>query len=158
MTAMEIYLGSDGDATKAFYAELEKAGPIGIVAVNLMRAVKCSTRAKLYRGGIRGRGSYKNMAYDRKQWAMDNLCKVLLAHGESLWINFGWKKDPAQKYHEWVLYCDLPQGQVSFHTASRGAGPDYLNDWDGQHKSPERIIQFCDSVLNVRPADKEVTA
>lgn len=35
MTPMEIYLGSDGEATKALYARLEAAGPIGAVAMNL---------------------------------------------------------------------------------------------------------------------------
>lgn len=142
MTPLQVYLGSDGDETKALYARLETFGPIGQVAVNLFRASKCSARAKVYRGG-----GYKGAAYDRKQWSVDNLCKILNEHGATLGIRFGWKQDPEQEYHDWVLYVDLPQGQVSFHAASRGAGPDYPSDWDGRHESATRIIQFCDSIL-----------
>jgi hypothetical protein len=148
VTALEVYNGSDGDLTKAYYAELEKRGPIGTVAVNLFRAQKCSARAKIYRGGIRGHGSYRGLAYDRKNWAMQNLCRVLLKHGAALGITFGWKEDPAQEYHNWVLYVDLPTGQVSFHAATHGEGPLYRGDWDGSHLSAERILEFCDLVAS----------
>jgi len=146
--AIEVYQGSDGDLTKRFYAELEQRGPVGMIAVNLFRAQKCSSRAKVYRGGIRGQGSYRGMAYDRKQWSLNNLCKVLLEHGKALGIAFGWKQDPGQEFHTWVLYVDLPWniGQCSFHASGRGEGPTYAGDWDGAHKSAERIIHFCDVV------------
>src|ERR1051326_6304313 len=149
LRAVEVVEGSDGDGTKAYYAELEKCGPVGIVALNLFRAQKCSTRAKGYRGGIRGKGSYRRMAYDRKSWSIENLCRVLAAHSEALGIRYGWKADPACVFDQdpsWVLYVDLPQGQVSFHSPNRGEGPDYAADWDGKRLSAERIIQFCDSV------------
>jgi hypothetical protein len=88
---------------------------------------------------------YRGQAYDKKQWAMDNLCRHLAALGELTW---GWKKDPAQEYHNWVLYVDLPNGQVSFHTAQRGEGPDYAGDWDGiKNMSPQRICSFVASVF-----------
>ncbi len=148
--AADIYLGSDGEATKRYYAELEAIGPIGIVATNLFRAQKCSARAKVYRGGIRGRGSYRSMAYDRKQWAMDNLCRALAEHSESLGIRYGWKRDEATVFGNrasWVLYLELPQGQVSFHSPTRGEGPEFAGDWDGVRRSMERILQFCDEVL-----------
>jgi hypothetical protein len=47
-----------------------------------------------------------------------------------------------------VLYIELPQGQVSFHSHERFAGPDYLAKWDAQHASAERILRFCDEVLS----------
>jgi hypothetical protein len=145
--ALAVYEQSDGEVTKAFYADLAACGQVGELAVNLFRAQKCSTRAKVYRGGIRGQGSYRSMAYDRKNWSMQNLAKVLGTHGAGLNITFGWREDQNQDYHSWVLYVDLPTGQVSFHSATRGNGPDYPGDWDGQHASAERIIAFCDQVL-----------
>lgn len=144
------YYGSDGEATKALYAKLEHYGTTGVLAVNLLRAMKCSSRAKVYRGGIRGQGSYKRMAYDRKQWALDNLCKELSANAEQLGIQWGWKEDPTVVFGEnksYVLYVDLPQGQVSFHSPVRGAGKDYEGNFDGQHKSEERIIEYTEAIL-----------
>lgn len=153
ISAKQVYDGSDGDLTKAYYAELEKHGPIGIVCVNLFRAQKCSTRAKAYRGGIRGVGSFKGLAYDRKNWSMQNLCKALMEHGQQLGIDWGWKRDPAQEYHDWVLYVELPDiGQVSFHAASHGEGPNFHGEWDGKHLSAERILAFCDLVASQETA------
>jgi len=48
---------------------------------------------------------------------------------------------------------DLPEGQVSFHSLARYAGPDYAGDWDGQRKSEERILRFCDQVFHA-PAQR----
>ena len=146
MLARYVWEQSNGTVTTSYYGQLATLGPIGVVALNLFRASKNSHRAKRYRGGIRGQGSYASMAYSRKQWSMTNLCNTLLEHAKSLSITWGWKKDPAQEFHCWVLYADLPQGQVSFHTEQRGKGPDYLGDWDGQKLSTERILEFCDSV------------
>jgi hypothetical protein len=123
---MQVYEGSNGDATKALYDRLTALGPVGIVATNLFRAHKNSARAKVYRGG-----GYRGQAYERKQWAMDNLARELAAHGDVLQGAWGWAEDAKQEYHRWVLYVDLPTGQVSFHTAARGEGPDYTKPWDG---------------------------
>jgi hypothetical protein len=150
MNVAAVYAGSDGALTRRFYAELEQCGPVGLVALNLFRAQKCSARAKVYRGGVRGVGSYRGMAYERKNWSMHNLCRMLSTHGPALGITWGWKKDPMQSFHNWVLYVDLPGGQVSFHSAERLDGPDYSADWDRQRKSAERIIEFCDAVLSTR--------
>lgn len=148
--AIEIYTGSDGDATKRYYALLVLSGAIGEIAVNLFRAQKCSSRAKVYRGGIRGRGSFRSMAYDRKGWSIEQLSKALAAQPE-MRIAFGWKRDPKMEFGaSWVLYVDLPDGQVSFHSLARYAGPDYEGDWDGQRKSEERILAFCDRVVAER--------
>lgn len=151
MKALEVYVGSDGAATKAMYVEMEQRGPIGLVAMNLFRAQKCSERAKKYRGGIPGKGSYRGMAYERKGWSMQQLCEVLVAHAEDLRMRWGWGEDRGS-FVSWVLYLDLPQGQVSFHSNVRYAGPDYEGQWDGATgASPARIVQFCDCVLALPP-------
>jgi hypothetical protein len=140
---LSVYQGSDGDATKALYAELEQLGPLGMIALNLFRAQKNSERAKAYHG----RG-YKGAAYDRKQWAMDNLASILTDHAIPCAIQWGWGIDPEQLKHNTVLYIDLPTGQVSFHTEARGAGPDYPGEWDGvKGQSPDRIIRWCARLL-----------
>jgi hypothetical protein len=118
---------------------------------NLFRAQKCSARAKLYRGGVRGLGSYRGMTYERKAWSMQILVDVLAKYGAVLGIDHGWKSDPSVPFGtdaSWVLYIDLPQGQVSFHSPTRFAGPDYPREFDGAHRSAERILQFCDSVFH----------
>jgi hypothetical protein len=147
MTALEVYAGSDGAETRAFYAELETLGAIGLVAMNLFRAQKCSSRAKVYRGGIRGKGSYRSMAYDRKGWSLKQLCEILQAHSSEVGIAFGWGRDESEHLNSWVLYVDLPCGQVSFHSPERYEGSDYQGQWDGKRASEQRIIQFCQSVL-----------
>ena len=48
----------------------------------------------------------------------------------------------------WVVYIDIPQGQVSFHSPDRYIGPDYMGEWDGSHMSEERILSYCDRVLS----------
>jgi hypothetical protein len=141
MKAIEVYVGSDGEATKAFYAALCARGPIGHVAMNLFRAQKCSARAKVYRG------AYKGRAYERKDWSLGLLCGVLVEHAESLELRFGWREDAAQECHKWVLYVELPGGQVSFHSARRGVGPTYEGKWDGLRLSAERILVLCDVVM-----------
>jgi hypothetical protein len=148
MLAKQIFKQSNGAVTKAYYSDLEKLGPVGVVALNLFRAQKCSTRAKKYRGGIKGLGSYRDMAYDRKQYSMQNLCEVLGQHGASLGIVFGWKIDPREhSRNKWVLYVDIPTGQASFHCEKRFAGPDYQKEWDGGHGSENHILEFCDSLF-----------
>jgi hypothetical protein len=146
---LEIYQGSDGDATKALYERLTRIGPIGVIATNLFRAQKNSARAKVYRGGNKN-GRYRDQAYERKRWAMDNLAKVLIEHAETCSIRWGWGIDRDQTIHRTVLYIDLPTGQVSFHTDTRGAGPDYAGEWDGRRGvSVERVCAFVGRVLEI---------
>lgn len=145
MTPLEIYQGSNGKATKALYAELETLGPRGLVAMNLFRACKCSERAKVYRGH-----GYKADAYARKEWSMGLLCDILLKHSEELCIRWGWKEDPEQVYHKWVLYVEIPTGQVSFHCANRIKGPDYPGDWDKvKGASAGRIVNWTEQLLGM---------
>lgn len=153
MTTLEVYGTSNGELTRNYYKDLSVIGPIGIVAMNLFRAQKCSVRAKAYR-----RGSWTADAYQRKQYSMEELCKCLMQHGQSLSIPFGWKQDPNvvfSKYYgdenpepSWVLYIDLPTGQVSFHTKARCVGPDYPGQWDGEKGASEkRVLEFCDYIF-----------
>jgi len=120
--------------------------------VNLFRAQKCSTRAKVYRGGLRGIGSFRSLAYQRKAWSMKNLCDCLAEHGSELGINFGWKRDPNTPLHDapsWVLYVDLPQGQVSFHSPTRYAGPDYPASGMACARAAKRCSRSARAVLSL---------
>lgn len=145
---LATYNGSDGDRTKALYERLAERGPIGQIAVNLFRAQKASARAKVYRGGDNG-GRYRDQAYQRKQWAMNNLAAHLIEHAVAAGISWGWQEDAGQEYHKWVLYIDLPTGQASFHTQSRGKGPDYAERWDGiRGETVARICRFVACYLD----------
>ncbi len=155
MKAREVFDGSDAATTRAYYAALERRGPIGEFAANLMRAQKASTRAKRYRGGISGVASFSDLAYQKKTESLIRLCESLMKYGgiEVLKygggepLHWGWKIDPNQPHAKWVLYIDLPHGQVSFHSTERFGGPDYPAEFDGAHASAERIISFCDFVF-----------
>jgi hypothetical protein len=148
---VRVYQGSDGEATRALYRELEQSGPIGAIGVNLFRACKCSERAKLYR---RGRG-YKTAAYDRKDWSIRNLAEALnsIIGSETIFRQWwGWAIDDALRGrgdpHHHILYVDLPTGQVSFHTGARGPGPDYPGQWDGvQGAAAERICRWVAIIM-----------
>jgi hypothetical protein len=147
LSAWHVYRQSDGAVTRAFYEQLKTKGPIGEIAINLFRAQKASHRAKKYRGGIRGKGSYRSMAYDRKGWSLQNLAKSLVEHGKALSIAFGWGYDDKAYDNKHVLYVDLPPGQVSFHSPERYEGPDYPHGWDHARLSDARICKFCDSLF-----------
>ena len=110
----------------------------------MFRANKCSARAKMYRGS-----DHRSAAYQRKEWSIGLLVDELTEHAEQFGIVWGWREDPEQPFHKWVIYVELPnaEGQVSFHLGQRGNGPDYEREWDGQRLSTERICKFCDEVL-----------
>jgi hypothetical protein len=138
---MSIYQGSNADATKALYAELEAIGPLGVIAMNLLRAQKASSRAKEYSR------RFKSDAYRKKQWSMDNACAALVEHGAGM--VWGWGLDPVQPVHKHVLYVNTPSGQVSFHSEFRGKGPDFPGEWDGVlGMSPDRITRWCATLLD----------
>ena len=139
----KVYAGSNGDATRALYDRLTALGPAGIIATNLFRAQKTSSRAKVYR-----RRSHKERSYDVKQWAMRNLVDALTEHAEALGINWGWANDPEQAFHAIVLYVEIPTGQVSFHTNIRHSGPDYHGRWDEMRgTAADRICRWCARLL-----------
>ena len=144
MNVHEIYAGSNGEATRALYARLETLGPAGIIALNLFRAQKCSARAKLYR-----RSAHKREAYGRKTWSLQNLCAALEKHAAALEITWGWKEDPGQEFHCWVLYVVLPGGQVSFHNAAPIGDQRFAGEWDGSRDSAGRIVLYTTSLIDV---------
>jgi hypothetical protein len=52
--------------------------------------------------------------------------------------------------HHHILYVDLPTGQVSFHTGTRGEGPDYAGEWDGaKGTAAERVCRFVAGVFKM---------
>jgi hypothetical protein len=159
----EVFKGSNAALTRDFYRKLERRGPVGLIARELFRAQKSSQRAKAYRGG-NGVRSYKSLAYDKKSWSLEQLCKILRENHQEARMQldptgntamlWGWKEDPAVNHpNKWVLYCDLGElyGQVSFHSSERFDGPDYPKDWDGKHVSTERILAFAARVLDMPP-------
>lgn len=140
---VQVYRGSDGQATQTMYGRIAlRCGDRGQVAINLFRACKTSERAKRYRGR-----RYKDASYNTKNWAIANLCTHLARHGQALGIGWGWAIDVAAVKRDdpfqHVLYVDIPTGQVSFHGRERGAGPDYLRDWDGKNGvAADRICRW----------------
>lgn len=140
MKAFQVFSQNDGEVTKAYYAQMNALGARGELAVALFRAQKRSTAAKSYRGGRNRRA-----AYDVKNWSIGEVCRILMQY-PSLNLVWGWQRDPLTPGYEWVLYVDLPTGQVSFHSADRLSGPDYLGSWDHKKESCERILAFCDAV------------
>lgn len=149
--ALAVYNGSDAEATRTLYAQLSALGPQGEIAVNLFRAHKTSTRAKLYRGR-----QHRDAAYDTKQWSIANLCRLLAEHSDGM--RWGWKEDTGQPLYCWVFYIDLPAGQVSFHTDVRGGGPDYGREWDGlRDVGAMRICRFIEALAGRSGADAPIS-
>ncbi len=151
LKARNVYDGSNGGQTRKFCCALEKTGQLGIIAAELFRIQKASARAKVYRGGITGRYgsvSYRKLAYKKKGLCLSVLCNLLQA--DACGLPWGWGYDRKQQFAKCVLYLDLPNGQVSFHSTDRFAGPKYPGEWDGENKSEQRILSFCDQLLNGR--------
>jgi hypothetical protein len=144
VTACEVFNQNDGEVTKAYYADMNQCGPEGQLCVALFRAQKRSAAAKRYRGH-----RFKQAAYSVKNYSLGEICRILTAYPE-LNLRWGWKVDGALEArgdpHHQVLYVEIPQGQVSFHSEDRLQGPDYSGEWDGKHESAERILAYCDSV------------
>ena len=140
------YDGSNGGYTRAVLKQLEKRGAEGWIAAMLFRAQKASTRAKQYRGR-RGRNgpTYRELAYEKKGEALEALCDALqTVQHDYVW---GWGTDEAMAHASDVLYINLPEGQVSFHSTERYEGPRYRRKWDGQHLSEDRILKRCASAM-----------
>lgn len=145
---LSIYSGSDGEATRALYEELqERFGPVGYLAVALFRAQKTSTKAKGYR-----RGAHRHESYERKAWSISQAAELLESHGDDLKFQWGWAVDNKAEHYRWVFYVELPTGQVSFHMRARGRGPAYIFPWDGvKSEAAVRICRWIDSLYTGRP-------
>jgi hypothetical protein len=150
------YHGSDGAATRRTLRALEARGQPGRIAAALFRAQKTSARAKRYRGGPEGgAATYTELAYRNKGAALEALCRLLAADPAGL--TWGWGIDGATDFAPHVLYLDLPDGQVSFHSTDRFTGPAYVGAWDGvRDASAPRILAWCDALLSV-PAETATT-
>lgn len=138
MEARFVFNQQNGDVTKSYYAEMNAIGIEGQLAVALFRAQKRSTAAKKYKGRKLTRS-----AYDVKNWSLSEVCRIL---AKDIGMTWGWKYDRAAVNFEWVLYVDLPQGQCSFHSPDRLAGPDYGGSWKPKRPSVEVIIDYCNSI------------
>ena len=144
------YYGSHSGKSRSVCARMERAAAVGVVAAELYRAQKASSRAKVYRGKVSDNGpKYRDLAYTRKDDAIRAVTYALAEPGHDL--TWGWGVDSAQPTYQDVLYIDLPTGQVSFHAAARYDGPDYPGEWDRTHASETRIIDFCQSVYSAAP-------
>lgn len=152
----EVFEASSAAATKVLYAEIEALGPIGVVAINLLRACKANGGAKLYRG------SSIAAAYDKKAWAIGQATSALLKlpPNTALWPAapklWGWGVDEAKvrsgSPHASVIYFDLPTGQVSFHMAYRTEGPAYGKPWDRAiGTGPARVCRWAGLMLAGEP-------
>lgn len=148
LSVSECFHGSNASATMRLFDELLRLDENGQLACLLFKALKASVRAKVYRGWADDGRSFRSLSYDRKGEALSSLAEFLdcVGSGADVW---GWKIDPhANHSNHWVLYLELPDGQVSFHSPKRFAGPDFLGEWDGVlGASEERVIRFCESVL-----------
>jgi hypothetical protein len=103
---------------------------------------KSSSRAKVYRGA-NGDYSFRELAYARKNDLLRRLCGALADSG----LVWGWGFDEGRPFNQYVLYVDLPFGQVSFHSCERMAGPDYPGQWDGKRVSEARVNAYCAHLL-----------
>ncbi len=140
----DIFNGSDAAVTRLYLGALEKKKPWGPIAAALFRAQKSSTRAEDYRGNS------VDQAYDRKADVIKRLCLLLPELETDLGIGWGWGEDALESYAPHVLYIDLPNGQVSFHSTKRFEGPEYPGEWDGKHASKGRILALCDAIMQNR--------
>ena len=132
----EIVDGSDAVATRALYRALDATGTHGEIAHLLLATWKNSSRAKAFR-------SYSDRYYETKGAHLTALAHKL-ATADLTW---GWGED-CNGFLKWVIYVDLPTGQVSFHAEERGDGPDYPKQWDGvRFVSGERIVAWAQSLI-----------
>lgn len=160
MTASQVYSGrgsSAGAETRRLLTALRKRGLVGDIAACLFIAQKSSERAKRYGfsgfQGSRGRVSYRDLSYSRKGQALFALCQELQEAGERFPYLWGWRGNADGRASgalpPYVLYVDLPTGQVSFHSHERYPGPEYPREWDGVRKaSAGRVVQFCQNILD----------
>ncbi len=139
---LAVYRGSSAEATRALYRRLEALAPRGPIAVKLLQACKASERAKTYSR------RFAAQAYDKKDWAIGELCRALIAEPDVV-TSWGWGRDPKAVGFENVIYVDVPgSGQISFHTEHRRDGPDYRAAWDGAvGNGPTRICLWAAMVI-----------
>ncbi|MBL6852365.1 MAG: hypothetical protein ISS15_05430 [Alphaproteobacteria bacterium] len=142
---MGVYLGSNGDKTKALYQRLNALGPVGFVASNLFRACKCSERAKDYR-----RGSQKREAYRRKQWSLDNLDGVRCCSNMAQRSGSSGAGRPIRRRNS-TSKCSMSSSRparLAFTPRRAATARIFVGAWDGvRGEAPERICRWVVQVL-----------
>lgn len=151
MNVADIYHGSNAAATRKLLKQLESSGHAGRIAAQMFRAQKTSSRAKKYRGGKDNSDgvfkSFRTMAYETKAKALFALCRLLMA--DDCGMAWGWHHNrcAARNEPEFVLYVELPTGQVSWHVLHRYDGPDFAGKWDeARGTSEHRVIAHVQAV------------
>ena len=92
------------------------------------------------------RKSYRDLSYQRKDKKIQELAQFL-ENNKGLVARWGWGKDLESEGPKNILYVDLREGQVSFHSWKRYSGDNYPGKWDRQGISEHRILAFCDRLL-----------
>ena len=148
MKAIEAFESRDRSVTMAYQNSLIQRGVCGQLAFGLFRAQKRSTFAKGYR-----RGGHRKNSYDKKNDALKYVDAILSRNQDALTgIHWGWKEDPRQEYHNWVLYVEFEnRTQCSFHAASPISGKRFAGEWDREHRSQNVILSYCDIVYRSEP-------
>lgn len=146
LSARSVFELNHPEKTKEFYAKISESGGIGFIAVALYRVQKYSMMAKTF--PYRGKKGKRFISYAKKNYRIESLVETLIKYPDA-GVTFGWGIDNKKSKNKWVLYVDLPNGQVSFHTPiGRLAGPDYAAGWCGVIGASERrIFELCDKLL-----------
>lgn len=134
--------------------------PYGRLLRALDRAQGANERAKArsangihfhgYSGGRFRRANYRSSRaarardYAAKEQAIGEATGLASAGG----VKFGWARSDDAGV-PWVVYFEIPTGQVSFHSPTRGVGPDYDSEWDGAPDMTRmRLDAAIQAVLN----------
>lgn len=87
--------------------------------------------------------SARQRDYAEKSQSIAHACN---AAGEA-GIVFGWAPS-LQEDVPWIVYFDLPTGQMSFHCNKRGQGPEYGGNWDGlKDEGTNRVQRAIDGLI-----------
>lgn len=148
MQAIQAFEAKNASQTVAYQNELLNRGDLGQIAFGLFRAQKRSTRAKTYRRSMR------QESYAAKSEALKYLDAGLHQWAEDHGIEWGWRGDPSQTYHNQVLYVQLPgHGQCSFHSERAFSKQRFYGDWDSTRPVVETVLAYCDAVMELDPRE-----
>ncbi len=146
MKALEVFTQQNGEVTKAYYAEMQKLGELGEIAVCLFRAQKRSSRAKDYR-----RGKFRRLAYDAENVEFAGALQGAEAALRKArhWVGMEGRSERTFRRTRFVDSVRGPSdGPVQFPQSIRFDGPDYSGEWSGLPNSADVIIRFCDRVAS----------
>ena len=111
------------DSEGKMYASLEKAQ-------DASDSAKTRSASRTHFDDYEGGGEYASANYHRSRAAIsgdyfdkEQSIKDAIGHAKDAGVNYGWANEGGRVPH--VVYFDTKEGQVSFHSPSRGEGPDY---------------------------------